>query len=251
MAGTKKLTLKTLSEELKIVKEQAEQISVLNERINKLENIIEDMKQNQNDDRKTNSRDVLKCRKCDKTFQSNKSLKKHVSENHPLSINCKTCKDSFTRICDLEVHIKTEHETSPDYKCDQCDKTFVLKWRLQKHKQNHASTELKKCYYFNNNIACPFEDLGCMFPHELSGACKFDSKCSTKLCPYQHTMASENNFEVNEMDDVQDSAEEDLDDNKCHLCGKTFASIEHLTQHMEIDHMDHFLAMVNQNGQTY
>ena len=88
MAGTKKLTLKTISEELKIVKEQAEQIFVLKERINKLENIIEDMKQKQNDDRKTNSRDLFKCRKCDETFQSNKNLKKHVSESHPLSINC-------------------------------------------------------------------------------------------------------------------------------------------------------------------
>ena len=245
MAGEKKLTLKNLSEELKIVKEQAEQISVLNDRINKLEKIIEDMKYNE-----YISREIIECRKCDKKFQSNTNLKKHVSEAHPISVKCKTCKESFTRKCDLEVHIKTKHETSEDYKCDQCDKTFVLKWRLQKHVKNHARMVLKKCHYFNNNIACPFEDLGCMFSHELSGACKFDRKCSTKLCSYQHSKATETNFEVNEIADVQDSAEEDIDDNKCHLCQKNFESIDDLTQHMGNDHMDHFLAMVDQNGKT-
>ena len=249
MAGTKKLTLKNLSEELKIVKEQAERISILNERINKLEKIIEDMKLKKNSDRKNQSRETLECRKCGEKFQSKTNLKKHISEAHPLSINCKTCKDSFTRVCDLEVHIKTKHETSEDFKCDQCDKTFVLKWRLLKHEKNHA-TVLKKCHYFNNNSACPFEDLGCMFSHELSGACKFDRKCSTKLCSYQHSKATETNFEVNEIADVQDSAEEDIDDNKCHLCQKNFESIDDLTQHMGNDHMDHFLAMVDQNGKT-
>ena len=248
MAGTKKLTLKNLSEELKIVKEQAEQISVLNGRISKLEKIIDDMKQNQN-----TSREIIECRKCDKKFQSKTNLKEHVSEAHPRSINCKTCKDSFTRICDLEVHIKTKHEAFQDYKCDHCDKTFVLKWRLQKHEKNHTRTALKKCHYFNNNIACPFEDLGCMFSHELSGACRFDRKCPTKLCSYQHTKSSEHNFDVIETVDVvqgEDEAEEDMDDNKCHLCNKTFESIDDITQHMESDHMDHFLAMVGQNIQT-
>ena len=84
-----------------------------------------------------------------------------------------------------------------------------------------------------------------MFSHQLSGACKFDKKCSIKLCSYQHTDALENDFEVNELLDVQDSAEEDTDDNECHLCKKTFENIENLTEHMGSDHIDHFLVLVN------
>ena len=247
MAGSKKLTMKNLSEELEIVKEQAKQISILMERIDKLENTIEEMKLDKNGQGKDQSRDKFECRKYDKKFQSYATPKKHVSKDHPLSINCKTCKDSFSRICDLEVHIKTKHETLTDYKCDQCDKTFVLKWRLRKHEENHKRTVFKRCHYFNNNIACPFEDLGCMFSHELSGACKFDKKCSTKLCSYQHTEALENNSEVMEMFNDQDNAEEGMDDSKCHLCKKIFESIDTLTEHMGSDHMDHFLAMVNSN----
>ena len=45
-------------------------------------------------------------------------------------------------------------------------------------------------------------------------------------------------------------AKEDMDDNKCHLCNKTFETMDDLLQHMESDHLDHFLAMVGQNIQT-
>ena len=134
MAGTKKLTLKNIYEKLKILKEQDEQISVNDERINKLKKqIIDDMKQDRNI-----SREIIESRKC------------------------------------IEM--------------------------------------------------CPFED--------PSGACTFDRKYPTKLCSYQQTKPSEHNFEVDETVDVQDSAEEDMDDK-------------------ENDHIKHFLAMVDrQNRQT-
>ena len=88
--------------------------------------------------------------------------------------------------CELEVHIKNQHEVK-EYTCDFCDKTFVLQWRLLKHQENHTNPTWKKCHYFNNEKDCPYEEIGCMFAHEASEICKFGQMCSNKLCSYQHT----------------------------------------------------------------
>jgi hypothetical protein len=66
-----------------------------------------------------------------------------------------------------------------------------LKWRLSKHLQTHSSTTTKKCHYFNNGKACPYEDIGCMFAHEHSDVCKFGQGCRNKLCSYKHKKKEE------------------------------------------------------------
>ena len=35
---------------------------------------------------------------------------------------------------ELEIHIK-EHREAETYSCDECDKSIVLIWRLEKHKK--------------------------------------------------------------------------------------------------------------------
>ena len=60
MTGGKKVTVKSLGEELELLKEQVREMSTLKQKVNDLEKIIENMKL----DRNTN-KNVLKCRKCD------------------------------------------------------------------------------------------------------------------------------------------------------------------------------------------
>ena len=113
---------------------------------------------------------------------------------------------------------------------EQAEQISVLDDRINKLKKqiiddmeqdNNISREIIKCRKCIE--MCPFED-----PSE---ACKFDRMCPTKLCSYQHSKA-ELNFVVDKTVDVQDSAEEDMDDK-------------------ENDHIDNFLAMVDrQNRQT-
>jgi hypothetical protein len=67
---------------------------------------------------------------------------------------CKLCQETFTDIFELENHLKT-HKVAETFVCDNCDKTFVLNWRLRK--TVHETD--KYCHYFNNNKTCPFEDL--------------------------------------------------------------------------------------------
>ena len=118
-----------------------------------------------------------------------------MQDKHPSTIEFKNCDKVFTKNCDLEMHIKTQHKTLNEYKCDMCDKKFVLKWRFSKHEENHKNKNRRKCHYFNNEKYCPYEEIGCMFAHEASEICMFDEICSKKLCSYKHTRSQKKSQE--------------------------------------------------------
>ena len=108
-------------------------------------------------------------------------------------------RQSFHENCDLEVHIKSQHQKLNDYICDMCDKKFVLKWRFLKHQDNHNNQNRRKCHYFNNGKNCPFEEIGCMFAHEASKICMFDEICCKKICSYKHTSSQNQKQESRKM----------------------------------------------------
>ena len=121
-----------------------------------------------------------------KSIESAKSMKKHMKNIHPTQIGCFVCALSFTKNSDLEAHIEECHESSSRYNCDQCNKKFVLEWRLKKHQESHSSDGNKFCHYFNNHKPCPYEKIGCMFLHQHSKICYFRAKCRNKLCQFKH-----------------------------------------------------------------
>ena len=43
------------------------------------------------------------------------------------------------------------------------------------------------CHYFNNHKPCPYDEIGCMYSHEQSEACRFQKLCKNKLCQFQHS----------------------------------------------------------------
>ena len=91
-------------------------------------------------------------------------------------INCSSCKRVFSKNSDLENHLEKDHNVEK-FECENCDKKFALKWRLAKHEKMHIRKNRKKCHYFNNQKACPFEKLGCMFEHSAAGECHNGSFC--------------------------------------------------------------------------
>ena len=46
--------------------------------------------------------------------------------------------------------------------------------------------KLLYCHFFNNKKKCPYEK-NCIFIHEDSEMCKYDSKCARYLCMYKHS----------------------------------------------------------------
>ena len=191
MTGEKKQTMKSLSQEILILKEQVKEIDPLKQKVLELLEMIKNLNIKENYEVRTFVKEIaqvaIKCKICERDFATKKILKKHNLEIHPTKIKCQDCDKVFMKNCELEVHIKNQHKKVKEYTCDLCDKTFVLEWRLIKHQENHKYPTRIKCHYFNNEKDCPFEEIGCMFAHEESGVCKFGQMCGKKLCSYQHT----------------------------------------------------------------
>ena len=82
--------------------------------------------------------------------------------------------------------MKETHDAVEKFECKTCGKHFALRWRLNKHLRNHENQNIRKCHYFNNQEKCPFEEIGCMFDHSYSGACKYGNTCNKVLCSFQH-----------------------------------------------------------------
>ena len=61
-----------------------------------------------------------------------------------------------------------------------------MKWRMEKHTRDH-SVDIKFCHYFNNDKPCPYDKIGCKFKHEISPECRYNLKCTFKLCQFTHT----------------------------------------------------------------
>ena len=250
MAANKKMTVKVLTEEFYKLKDDLSEYNMLKKKVFELENANETLKKqlkvieekvetlqrktmnsnSENDNSEETAVERLKCRKCEKLFPSMKKLRTHLGSNHPSKIECSNCDKTFSRNYDLEVHIKTDHEERDMHKCDKCDKIFLLKWRLLKHKQNHDNTLTKKCHYFNNNLTCPFEEMGCMFAHEASAICKFDRSCANDLCSFRHSKVPEEPIEENG-DTDNESEENDMEVEPCESCGQIFDEIEDLIDH--------------------
>lgn len=226
MAGEKKRTIKSLSQEVDTLKEQIKEIPLLKQKLLELEKILSKLKLSEEITEEENLK-MINCNHCDETFDQKKKLNKHLREIHPRKIKCKTCDKVFSENCELEVHIKTHHLENTEYRCNLCDKTFVLKWRLSKHLQYHSSETKKKCHYFNNEKICPYEDIGCMFDHEMSEICKFGEFCANKLCSYKHKNIQRGNEKP-----IKESNYE------CQSCHKILTTHELLVSHVETIHVE-------------
>ena len=129
---------------------------------------------------------------------------------------CDHCEDEFDLSWKLEQHM-TNHQESKKYSCSQCAKTFCMEWRLRKHTSLHDNIYRKKCHFYNNDKKCPYEEIGCMYKHELAGKCDLGLKCKRKLCQFQHTYCGN---ETSEKECL-----EELVQPNCSMCDKEFGMV--------------------------
>ena len=180
-----------------------------------------------------------------KNTRQEKLAKSAANSHKPLK--CDECSESFVKACELEMHVEDEHKKEKPFECNICDKKFHLSWRLKKHKLIH-SEKAKFCHYFNNAKYCPFDAIGCMFRHEKSGKCNFET-CNNKLCQFEHLEVEKNVDNnvviINEVDEMDQDEENDTDDvqygeNDCHLCDMTFTYLEELCEHFRTSHQEYY-----------
>ena len=106
------------------------------------------------------------------------------------------------------------------------DRQSIFQQSSLKHKTNHDNISITKCHYFNNNLTCPFEEMGCMFAHKMSDMCKFDIKCTRNLCSFGNTNSIEEEPNDKESDDCSQSEENDVE--SWESCVEMFDDIEDL-----------------------
>eukprot|EP00092_Neocalanus_flemingeri_P003514 GFUD01003768.1.p1 GENE.GFUD01003768.1~~GFUD01003768.1.p1 ORF type:complete len:204 (-),score=37.91 GFUD01003768.1:67-678(-) len=83
------------------------------------------------------------CKQCDKTFNFNNSLKKHIiAMHHNTWYNCDICNSSFRYNSNLKRHTDKVHTSSTvRYHCNECVQSFTYKHNLKAHIDKfHAHT---------------------------------------------------------------------------------------------------------------
>ena len=122
---------------------------------------------------------------CNKTAKGKPNQKEHTKPMHPKTYECEICDETFTESWKMEEHLE-HHGNERPFKCSICEKGFYMKWRMEKHTSDHR-VDIKFCHYFNNDKPCPYDKVGCKFKHETAPECRFNLKCTFKLCQFTHT----------------------------------------------------------------
>ena len=87
MSGNKKVTIKSLSDELSIVKEDLKEMHSLREKVKELEKYIVTLKNGGADQQEADQdSQSIECRNCKRSFPSKKHLKEQIFVSHPKKI---------------------------------------------------------------------------------------------------------------------------------------------------------------------
>ncbi|XP_063532343.1 zinc finger protein 239-like [Cydia strobilella] len=140
------------------------------------------------------NKDFLKCRICQKIFDNNSSLTRHMlthnidkptlkkkGKKNKEIITCKNCRMQFTsshtyskhrqthvfekpfkcEFCEKAFNSKyllTNHERThtgeKPFSCDLCDKRFTEKVNLNRHKKSHSGAKPYRCNVCSNSFTC-------------------------------------------------------------------------------------------------
>ena len=128
-----KMTLKSLQIELNLLREELkltrkELVDVKEE----LKNVKDEIKKETTEDTQVNSGHKFISTIFDQNFSLKKMLKKHNQTYNTPWIKCKLWDKTFEKTCDLESHIKVDHDSVETLQCEKCDKTFAFAWRFKK-----------------------------------------------------------------------------------------------------------------------
>ncbi|XP_053623244.1 zinc finger protein 1 homolog isoform X2 [Plodia interpunctella] len=114
--------------------------------------------------KRTHEIGTFKCSVCEKVFSTRVRMMCHEKYTHNTNAryttNCPHCNQSFTSYYQRNRHMFQEHNTTAaSYKCNICDKSFILKSKLTSHikkvhlmERNHVCAECGQGFFIKQSL---------------------------------------------------------------------------------------------------
>ncbi|XP_063632130.1 zinc finger protein ZFP2-like [Cydia splendana] len=177
---------------------------------------------------RTHDLGTYKCEFCDKVFSTRVRKMCHEKYTHNsnarYTTNCPHCDQSFTSYYQRNRHMFTEHNTvAASYKCNICDKNFILKSKLTSH--------IKKVHLMERNHICPECGQGFFIKqsldeHMIKHNGERVHKCNVCLKAYARKKTLREHMRIHNNDRRF----------KCGVCGLAFVQKCSLKSHMLSNH---------------
>lgn len=186
---------------------------------------------------------LFSCNDCDRTFQSQASLKQHqVATKHQnaISFPCNECNHVFQTKESLKQHQVAKH--GPTHKCGFCDRSFGTRKGLEAHMddQHPVQTSCPSCGIKR------FRSFQAAIQHLESGACpdcrgKKNARDQVYRCISPHLGSSTRLLAAGDNHDDEHILEFPY---VCPKCSRSFRQLNHLIQHQNAKHGDQALGHI-------
>lgn len=195
------------------------------------------------------------CTLCDKVYKNSEILRQHMKSHHVTgTIECPSCKLTFTSLRSLKYHEQRKHSNLEPVPCTFCGKKFLDKKYLRIHENIHSQTNHFVCQFCgrkfimktnltvhisrhhtkkSNDFICQI--CGKAFPFKLY--LKKHFKTHTDYKPYQCTYCEAKFRENTLLRKHVNSIHLKLRPFLCQYCHKTFTRSLYLREHMESQHL--------------
>lgn len=225
--------------------------------------------------RKDTKIQLFKCSKCDKSFSKRRYAMLHCKTKKPWK--CPQCSQEVKQAQNIKRHIErcnkrkttTQAVTSPTptFNCDICDKIYLFKYNLVRHKQKKHNSVQPRALVCNAKT-CPFttDNMQQLKRHQtMNHSSKQKLHCNNCVLEFlsasglkKHVltmhrvecdgcMDSFANEKQLEMHKLRIHVKNTLS-NKCDSCPDSFANVKQLEMHKIRVHSQNTLGVVDENG---
>ena len=127
------------------------------------------------------NKDVFKCLKCPKVFETKDLLDRHIDKHNTEMFNCMLCEASYCTVGDLKFHMTVDHtdEIKQTYLCDLCGSKFKEKKILNAHRKYvHTDERPESC----STCGRKFKTKSQLKNHLITHMSATDSHLSCEVC---------------------------------------------------------------------
>lgn len=164
------------------------------------------------------------CEVCQVSFISRRGYIEHVKAFHELSgVACHLCTHTSRTFAQHNRHVRREHPEDAKFHCGYCEKSFVQRYHLLDHINQHGKIRMYACNFCDKKFT---RNQNLVF--HLVSRHIFDENARSRKCGYCGITAKLKGKEFQK----HVRTHKDVLDFRCVACMKCFNSSEDLTAHL-------------------